>query len=70
VKLAYFYRFESEEIQLTMETFIEILDVLKVSAQEFFCRDLNREEIEIAKSIKTLSRENKETILDLIKKLR
>ena len=65
----YFYRVESGEIQLTLDTFLEILDILQVSLEEFFCQDLTETDLQIAKSIKALSKENKQIILDLIKKL-
>ena len=41
----YFYRIESGEIQLTLQTFLEILDILQVSTEEFFENHIDAYEI-------------------------
>lgn len=66
----YFYRIESGEIQLTLDTFLEALDILNVSTSEFFCPTLKDDDKILINMINHLSDENKQTILDLIKKLK
>jgi len=65
----YFYRIESGEIQLTLEMFLDILDILKVSTSEFFCPIIN-EDKEVLNLYNNLSVDGKQTILDLMKKLK
>lgn len=66
----YFYRIESGEIQLTIDMFLEILDILQVTTTEFFCPILKKDDKELLDIISNLSSENKQTITDLIKKLK
>ncbi len=66
----YFYRIESGEIQLTLDLLLEVLDVLQVSTTEFFCPTLKEEDKVLLDMIDNLSTENKQTIIDLIKKLK
>lgn len=66
----YFYRIESGEIQLTIDMFLEVLDILKVTTTEFFCPALKDDDKTMFDLINNLSRENKQTILDLMKKLK
>ena len=66
----YFYRIESGEIQLTIDMLIDILFILGISTTEFFCPIMSKENLELLNSINNLSKENKQTILDLIKKLK
>ena len=40
----YFYRIESGEIQLTLDTFLEVLSILEISTFEFFYPDLENYE--------------------------
>ena len=53
----YFYRIESGEIDLSIDTFLEILDVLGVTTAEFFCPKTETK------------KEPKEPIFELIEKL-
>lgn len=66
----YFYRIESGEIQLTLDMFLDVLQILKVSTSEFFCEPLSETEQDFIKAFSTLSQENKETILNLTKNLK
>jgi len=66
----YFYRIESGEIQLTVDMLLEILDVLQVTTTEFFCPTLKEDDKALLDMIGDLSQENKQTIMDLIKKLK
>ena len=66
----YFYRIESGEIQLTVDMLLEILDVLQVTTTEFFCPTLKEDDKVLLDMIGDLSQENKQTIMDLIKKLK
>ena len=66
----YFYRIESGEIQLTLDMLLEVLDVLQVTTAEFFCPTLKEDDKVLFDMISDLSPENKQTIIDLIKKLK
>ena len=66
----YFYRVESGEIQLNIDSLLEILEVLQVSTTEFFCPTLSEDDFILLDMINGLSKENKRTIMDLIKKLK
>ncbi len=66
----YFYRIESGEIQLTVDVLLEVLDVLQVSTTEFFCPTLKVDDKNLLEMIGNLSQENKQTIIDLVKKLK
>ena len=66
----YFYRIESGEIQLTVDMLLEILDILQVSTTEFFCPTLKEDDLNLLNLIDNLSPENKQTIIDLTKKLK
>ncbi len=66
----YFYRIESGEIQLTLDLLLDVLEILNVTTTEFFCPTLQEDDKILLDMIKNLSPENKQTILDLIKKLK
>ena len=66
----YFYRIESGEIQLTIDILLEVLDILQVTTTEFFCPTLKEDDKVLRNIISNLSPENKQTILELIKKLK
>lgn len=66
----YFYRVESGEIQLTVDMLLEVLDILKVTTTEFFCPILKQEDKELLDMVGNLSPESKQTIMELIKKLK
>lgn len=66
----YFYRVESGEIQLTVDMLLEVLDILKVTTTEFFCPILKQEDKELLDMVNNLSPESKQTIIELIKKLK
>ena len=54
----YFYKIENGEIDLSIDTFLEILDVLGVTTAEFFCPENSQ-----------TKKEAKEPLLELIEKL-
>lgn len=66
----YFYRIESGEIQLTIDMLLEVLDILQVTTTEFFCPMLKEDDKLLFEMIGSLTPENKQTIIDLIKKLK
>ncbi len=66
----YFYRIESGEIQLTIDMLLDVLDILQVTTTEFFCPILKEDDKILLDMIDKLSPENKQTITDLIKKLK
>ena len=65
----YFYRIESGEIQLSLDKFLEVLEILGVTTTEFFCPIIKGDD-ELVSLINNLSAENKQTIIELIKKLK
>lgn len=49
---------------------LDILDILQVTTTEFFCPSLKDDDKILLEMINNLSPENKQTILDLVKKLK
>ncbi len=66
----YFYRIESGEIQLTLNMFLEVLEILDVTTSEFFCPSLKEEDKHLLEMFNNLSSDSKQTIIDLMKKLK
>lgn len=66
----YFYRIESGEIQLTLDILLDVLDILQVTTTEFFCPMLTNEDKNVLETFNGLSSDSKQTILDLMKKLK
>lgn len=66
----YFYRIESGEIQLTLESFLEILEILKVTTSEFFCPTYKNDDKALFNMIKNLSNESKQSIIEIIKRIK
>ena len=66
----YFYRIESGEIQLTLDMLLDVLDILNVTTTEFFCPILTEDDKVLLDIISNLSPDSKQTILDLMKKLK
>ncbi len=66
----YFYRIESGEIQLTIDVLLEVLDILQVTTTEFFCPMIKEQDKALLDMIDNLSADNKQTIIDLIKRLK
>jgi len=65
----YYYRIQNNEIQLSMEGFLEILEILDVSLIEFASPNNYLENQEFLKLFTNLSKENKLVITELMKKL-
>ena len=55
---------------LTLDMLLDILDILQVTTTEFFCPSLKDDDKILLEMINNLSPENKQTILDLVKKLK
>jgi len=66
----YFYRVESGQIQLSIDKFLGILEILEITTTEFFCPNINKEDLALIEDINSLSKENQQTIKDLISKLK
>jgi len=68
----YFYKIENGSIILTLPKFLEVLDALEVTPEEFFWQDLQKyeEQKNLIKNFEKLSSESKETILKLISNLK
>lgn len=65
----YFYRVESGEIALTIDTFLEILDILQITTTEFFCPDVAQldEYKEFFDLLNSFSKEEQKSILTFLK---
>ena len=68
---AYIAKLESYDFNLTSQTLLEILDALDLSPEDFFClgTDFTPKSKEIIKLFNNLSAPNKETVMDLLRKL-
>lgn len=66
---SYFYRVEGGEMQLSIETLLEALDILGVTTSEFFCPTLDPKDLVLLEKINKLSDANKQTVLDIIDKI-
>lgn len=66
---SYFYRIESGEIQLTMEVFLEVLEILNLTTAEFFYPyvDEFHKDMDDLKMIKSLTDEERKSIKTLLK---
>ena len=49
---------------------LEILDILQITTTEFFCPTLQEDDLHLVNLIKSMSPDSKQTILDLMKKLK
>ena len=65
-------RIERQTVELKVSTLLKFLEIVNVAPQEFFYSDPENyaKDMEIIDAIKSLSAENKNTILDLAKKLK
>ncbi len=65
-------RIERQSVELKVSTLLKFLDIVNVSPREFFYSDPENyaKDMEILSAIKSLSAENKSTILDLANKLK
>lgn len=48
---------------------LDVLEILGVTTSEFFCPYINKEDEEILEAVIKLSKENRQTIINLIKSL-
>lgn len=65
----YIYRIESGEIKLTLDSFLEILEVMDISTHDFFCFNSPLDQ-KLFNAFQGLSAENKELVLTLAEKLK
>lgn len=65
-------RIEHKDVQLKVSTLLDFLDIVDVSAEEFFYlgKNYNKEDKNILKLYSKLSWENKQRIIDLMKNLK
>ena len=66
----YLYRVENNEMKMSIDTFLEALELLGVTTSEFFAPAFKKEDVEIVEALGRLTEENKRTIIDLINKLK
>lgn len=67
----YISKLESYDFNLTTKILLDILEALNVSVEDFFClgEEYTAESKNILKLFNNLSSSNKQTIIDLMKKL-
>lgn len=65
-------RIENKDVQLRVTTLLEFLDLVEITPQEFFYlgTDFNRKDKELLEMINSLSNENKENVINIIKNLK
>ncbi|MBQ7466972.1 MAG: helix-turn-helix transcriptional regulator [Clostridia bacterium] len=66
----YIYKIENNEMKMSIDTFLEALELLGVTTSEFFAPAFKKEDVEIVEALGRLTDENKRTIIDLINKLK
>ena len=68
---AYINKLEAYDFNLNTGTLLEILETLEITPEEFFClgTDFTPKSKEINKLFNNLSSPNKETVMDLLRKL-
>ncbi len=67
----YINKLESYDFNLTLNMFLEILEALEMTEEEFFClgEQYNKETKELCEKFNKLSDFNKKTVFDLINNL-
>ncbi len=65
-------RLERKQVALKMETILNFCELLEIELEEFFyCKPENyKKDIQILKEINSLSNENKDVIINLVRKLK
>lgn len=65
-------RIENKTVELKVSTLLDFLDIVDISIQDFFYlgEQYNKEDKNILELFNNLSNENKQTIIDLMKKLK
>lgn len=65
----YFYKVESGLIDLSVDTLLDVLEILGITTSEFFCPTLDPKDLVILEKLGKLTEANKQTIIDLIDNL-
>ncbi|MEG1751950.1 MAG: hypothetical protein RR247_02685 [Clostridia bacterium] len=70
--IAYFAKFDNGDFSIPAEKLLDAIENCGSTPEEFFWEDIGKykEQKELLKSFDNLSNESKETIIDLIKKLK
>ena len=65
-------RIESKKIALKVKTLLDFCEIVEITPQDFFYlgQEYNKDDKNILELFGTLSNENKQIVIDLIKKLR
>lgn len=63
-------RIENKSVELKVSTLLDFLDIVDITAQDFFYTDNNNEDKNVLELYNSLSSDNKQIILDLMKKLK
>ena len=63
---------ENKSVELKVRTLLEFFDIVDITAHDFFYlgEDYNKEDKFVLEMFNSLSQENKQTIIDLMKKLK
>lgn len=65
-------RIENKSVELKVSTLLEMFDIFDITPQDFFYlgKEYNKEDKNVLELYNNLSSDNKQTILDLMKKLK
>ncbi len=65
-------RIENKSVELKVSTLLDFFDVVDITAQDFFYlgEQFNKEDKNVLELFNNLSSDNKQTIIDLMKKLK
>ncbi|MBD5099864.1 MAG: helix-turn-helix transcriptional regulator [Clostridiales bacterium] len=68
----YLTRIENKQVELKVSTLLNLMDIFGITAQDFFYlgKDYNEEDKNILDLYSNLSKENKQFVIDFIKKLK
>lgn len=67
----YFYRLQSQKMSMSLDTFLEMLEIIGVTTEKFFYADIENYEkdMEILQAFKSLSKKDVDYVEDLILRL-
>ena len=68
----YLTRIENKQVELKVSTLLNLMDIFGITAQDFFYlgKDYNEEDKNILDLYSNLSKDNKQFVIDFIKKLK
>lgn len=63
---AYYSRLQKQKVNLSMETFLEVLEILGLKTSQFFTPLIDEESLKLLEKINSLSPDKRKTIENLI----